>query len=694
MADNNEDIIKRLEYLEEEMKLLRSQQAELLTKKTFIDEPKKTVKNKMAHNAPARTMPTNKVEDMQRPPTPVQPRKEFDLEKALGLWLPRVFMFILLLGVLWGLKVGVDNGYITNPVRTAMGYMGTALLYYLGMKYYNKNNTVFGLTLLGGFIALGILTTFAAHHLYGYFNFTVAFIIGIAYIVAGILLSEKTKSETLTIFSAIGGFLLPFLLEGESGTSLQFCAYILILFLSLFYVSLKQRHKYTFYITFLLFHLTLLAYGVLSGTDGDEQILVGTVLIQHLSLLLFYLKGKFSRHVFSEALIYTNFVFTLGWIKILGDTQEIVAYGFLALIYVAKAVYFFSRKDELLGGVLSAVSVFALSAFVLSFSFENDNVPLLLLLVNGTVGLWVGLRFNTLRTIVTSSFIYVIAAYTVFSMIDINRFFSLDHAVWIVFLSSIVFIYYSIYKLSPPFLIGKMESVNQSLIVGQVISLIYIGQLTGLALSGFYLSYNTFIHIYLLVFMAALSVMYFLYKWNRGKYLTHAAVTEFLLLGLVMMLVGLSDFQQKGSYLFNLSVEVLYVIMLSTLFVAILKDRFYIQSEKLKAMLSNLAIILQVVYFIFLNKWYLSLTSVYAWDREYVFLVHTFLLFAFSFVSISIGRKKNWKHVKIIGAALIVVCVLKLFIVDLGSISILVRAVLFTIVGIVGLIYSRIFLRE
>ena len=254
-------------------------------------------------------------------------KPEFDLEKVLSQWLPRVFMFILLLGVLWGLKVGMDNGYITNPVRIVMGYLGTGLLYYFGMKYYKKVNKVFGFTLLGGFIALGILTTFAAHHLYDYFNFIIAFMIGVAYIAAGLWLSEKTKSETLTIFSAIAGFLLPFLLEGNSATSIQFCAYILILFLSLYYVSMRQKHKLAFYISFLLFHLTLLTYGLLNGEVGDEPIIVGTVLVQHILLLAFYLKGEIERHVFTEALIYSNFVFALGWIKLLEHDQEILVYG-------------------------------------------------------------------------------------------------------------------------------------------------------------------------------------------------------------------------------------------------------------------------------------------------------------------------------------------------------------------------------
>jgi len=177
MDENNEDIIKRLTYLEEEVKLLKSQQAELLAQSVSNDEPKKVVPRKpvqeKVYSAPERASRVEEDEDSRQQLSPIQPRKEFDLEKMLGLWLPRVFMFILLLGVLWGLRLGMNHGFITNPVRIGLGYAGTGLLYYLGMKYTHNKNRVFGLTLLGGLVALGILTTFAAHHLYGFFGFTV-----------------------------------------------------------------------------------------------------------------------------------------------------------------------------------------------------------------------------------------------------------------------------------------------------------------------------------------------------------------------------------------------------------------------------------------------------------------------------------------------------------------------------------------
>lgn len=695
MKENNEEIVKRLAYLEREVAQLKKQQAELLGQKSEVLDDFKVYDAPQKIERKPKDQSIESVSD--RPITktilrPEKPKKEFDLEKMLSKWLPKMFMFILLLGVLWGLKVVGDRGYLTDAARVVGGYAGTAILYYFGMRYFNKKNKVFGFTLLGGFIALGILTTFAAHHLYGYFNFITAFLIGGAYIVAGLWLSEKTKSETLTIFSAIAGFLLPFLLEGEGVSSYQFCAYILLLFLSLFYVSLRQQHKYTFYITFFLFHFTLLVYGVFIGVE-ENTIIVGTVLIQHLALLLFYLTGKISRHVFTEALIYTNFVFTLGWIKILGGSQETWIYGLVALLYVAISAYFFMKKDELLGSVLSAVAIFAISAFILSFSFDEVNVTLLLLLINGTVGVWIGLRFNTLRTLITSSVIYVLSAYTVCLLMGIPGFLSLEHGIWLVFLYSVVLIYYTIYEYTPSFLKGKMEDINISLIIGQVIVLVYTLRMTHLALQNTAFNDNTLAHIYGLVLIAVLAAMYLIHKWHRGLCVAHAVVIEFLILGLVMMVTGLYNFGDKSLW-FNLAVEILYMLILVTIFIAMMKNRFYVHLERLKKNLSILAIGLQTVLFIYLNKWYISIALFYEVELEYFLLVHTFILFAFSFVSISIGRKSNWKPVKYFGAVLILVGIMKLFFIDLGTISILIRAILFMIVGVVGLLYSRTLFKE
>ncbi|MEK4713058.1 DUF2339 domain-containing protein [Sporosarcina sp. FSL K6-5500] len=681
-------ILQRVSDLEGEVSTLKRQLAEMKIPPSPVTE-----KVEKVHLA---SIMARLPEQPVREEVPIQQkiRKEFDLEKALSNWLPRIFMFILLLGVLWGLKVGMDNGFITNPVRVGMGYTGTILLYFLGTHYYNGGKKGFGLTLLGGFIGLGILTTFAAHLLYGYLNFTIAFVIGVAYIIAGLLLSRKTKSETLTIFSGIAGFLLPFLLEGEGATSIQFCAYILLLFLSLFYVSLSQKYKYTFYVMFSLFHLTLFVYALLESAFAEESILVATVLIQHGVILLFYLKGRISRDVFSEALLYSNFVLTIGWIKLLDHMQEVTVYGLLALLYSLLAVYSFWKKESALRGILSAVAVFAVTVFILSFDMDDTRVILILLLVNGAIGIWVGLRFNTLRTIVTGSVIYLFAVPAVLTTMQINAFWSMENAVWLVFIGSFSWIFYTLYRFTPSRLLGKTKSIDKSLIVGQLLVLVYIFKLTKLGLANTYVSFDTANHVHAFVLLVVLSAMYFFHKWSKGLYLTHGAVILFLIAGMIVLLTGLGSYYKHGEFLFNFFVQFAFVAAFTAVVWAIVKDRFYLSGKELKWETPQLAIVLQIIYFIVLNKWYLAFTTAYEWDLEYVLFAHTFLLFAFAFVSISIGGKMNWKYVKIIGAVLIIICVLKLFLVDLSSISILVRAILFTIVGVVGLVYSRTLLKE
>lgn len=691
MNEELKDIVSRITELEGEVHSLKQQIADMRSSEKAFVQPKK------AFVVPAISTTVDK-EPYQSIDEQIsiiqQPKREIDFEKELGIWLPRVFMFILLLGVLWGLKVGMDYGVITDSVRVGLGYAGTGVLYFLGMRYMDAGKSGFGLTLLGGFIALGILTTFASHHLYGYLNFYMALLVGLAYIVTGLWLSMKTKSETLTIFSAIAGFLLPFLLEGEGATAIQFCLYMLLVFMSLFYVSLSQKHKYTFYVTFLLFHLALGVYVLLENVDGSQTILVGTVLIQHLAFIFFYLKGSISRQIFSEALLYSNFVFLIAWIKLLAHQQEVTMYGIVAALYVALAVYIFTKKDLLLQGVLSAVAVFAISVFILSFNFENEQVKMISLLINGAIGLWVGLRFKTLRTVYTSMFIYVLTAQFIVVMPFLDLV-SLEHVVWLVFISTLGWIFYSFYQFPPTALQGdKAERIDMALIIIQLVVMTYIYNIVRILVDASLLSNETAWHVFILVFIAALCAMYPINEWKHGVYVAHAVVIEYLALGLGVMVLGLSSYYSDGGFGFNLGIQLLYVAILTLMFIAYMKDGFYVKKANSKITVASLAIVMQVVYFIFLNKWYFAIVNVNNWTWEYVLLVHTFLLFTFAFLSISIGRKLNWKHVKIIGVALIGICILKLFIVDLANISILIRAILFTVVGIVGLFYSRTLLKE
>jgi len=334
----------------------------------------------------------------------------------------------------------------------------------------------------------------------------------------------------------------------------------------------------------------LLTYGVLSGDFGDELIIVGTVLVQHILLLAFYLMGKIERHVFTEALIYSNFVFALGWIKVLEYDQEILVYGLFAALYIALSVFSFTKKDSLLQGVFSAVAILAVSAFVLSFNMEHGETKTILLLINGAVGLWVGFRYKTKRTIATSSFIYIVAGMVVL-VTGIYEFISLENSAWIVLMLTLTFIYYTAYQFLPTKLKVDIKRIDQSLIVGQIILLFYLIKLTSITLSNFKIGFATSEHLHLLVMIIAIGAMTQLSKWIRGKYLAYSAIVLYLFLGLITMGLRLATYIEYESYLLNLAVEIMYLIGLTILFIAIMKDKFMIKRADFKVKLPILAII-------------------------------------------------------------------------------------------------------
>ncbi|MCG3087513.1 DUF2339 domain-containing protein [Sporosarcina cyprini] len=621
-------------------------------------------------------------------------KADFNLERMLGLWLPRVFMFILLLGVLWGLKVAFDNGWITDWVRILLGYAGTALLYYAGMRNIKNSRAPFGLTLLGGFIALGILTTFAAHHLYGYFPYIVAFLIAVAYIAAGLWLSSRLRSETLTVFSAIAGFLLPFLLEDTNASTIQFAIYLLLLFMSLFYISLKQGHTYSFYVSFSLYHLTLVIFTVMNIFFVDKNIIVLSVLVQHIVLLVSYLRGLSKKAVSSEIMLYANAAVMLFWVAILEYEMRLAVYGFLVALYGILATIAYKKGEKLGMSIFTAISIVAASVLVLSCRLDEPLIQLTLMLVIATLGLWLGIRFDTIRLMIIGAFAYSIVALAILTVIHIDSFVSIENLIWAIFIYTIVLIFYSLTQNVPSILKGQEKLVNISFIAGQLVLLIYVGYMANLLITAFDLNMVTSMHVFFFAFLIAMVITFSFVKWHRGIYLAHAAVIEFLVLGLFVLLFNLTNFSNTDGLWLNLFVQIVYVICLSYLFWTILKGKFYFKPERFIKVIPALAVTMQVLYFIFLNKWYLTIAFGYEWEWEYILFVHTFLLMAFAFISFSIGKVMNWKVVKILAAILVGFSLLKLFIVDMASISLFIRAILFIVVGIVGLLYSRTLLKD
>lgn len=698
LQEELESLKKKVASLEKEVSVLKQQMTQLevtppverVQRKQITQTKQEPIihkKEQVLQQAVQVSEPVRKQSQTKQPP----PKISF--EELLKTWMPRVFMFILLLGVLWGLKLGMDYGLITYGVRIGLGYGVTVLLYVLGMRHINAGKKGFGLTLLGGLIVIGMLTTFAAHFLYDLFHVVIAFMIGVFYIAVGLILAKRTHSEILTIFAAIGGFLLPFLInEGEANT-LLFACYILALFLSLLYVSITEKHKMSFYVTFILFHLTLGIYTLVSQMTNDENIIVTVIAIQHLVILYIYLRGFVTKQVAKEVIIYSNFVLMAGWVKLLDYSGEITVYGVLAGLYVLLAVYLL-KKHHYLHGVVMAVAVFAVSIFILAFQMDERDIKLILLLINGAIGYWVGFRYQSKRTVVISLLIYSLTVLSVLSFVDVEEFFSLAHLTWFLFIITLGSLYFTTYQYGLTHWKLVITKIDQALIGLQIAVIIYLLHLTNLIIVKQQIFYETALHVYAFVLIVVLFSLYFLHLWERGMYVARAVVVQFLLLGVVMLFSPLHVYSEENWFLFRLSVQIFYILFLTLLFIVVHKGSFFYQGEALKKAAPTWAFVMQIAYFLVINKWYLALAEFYDWNQDYVYVIQTLYLFMYAFVSISIGKKRNWQAVKVSGVVLVLLCIIKLFFFDLAAISLAIRAIIFILVGVVGLIYSRMLLKS
>ncbi|MGM2835883.1 DUF2339 domain-containing protein, partial [Bacillus cereus group sp. Bce025] len=79
-------------------------------------------------------------------------REPFNIIKFCQTWLPRIFVGIMLLGVIWLFKAGVDAGLLTPAIRIVFGIVLSIGFYYIGDIQIKRERQGLGLVLAGGSI--------------------------------------------------------------------------------------------------------------------------------------------------------------------------------------------------------------------------------------------------------------------------------------------------------------------------------------------------------------------------------------------------------------------------------------------------------------------------------------------------------------------------------------------------------------
>ncbi|RAN88071.1 hypothetical protein B5P41_20170 [Bacillus sp. SRB_28] len=427
-----EDLNKKIEALETAIETMQEALYELKAKQRKIEVDKvqqnvnkekkeyiEAVSNEKLQEDVVKTRKSMQEPEVKQVDISAFKPEPFNIIKFCQTWLPRIFVGIMLLGVIWLFKAGVDAGLLTPAIRVVFGIVLSAGLYYVGDIQIKRERQALGLVLAGGSITGIVLTTFAAHYLYEFIPASIAFVCNIIWVVLGIYLAKRYRSEYLAIFVAVGAFFVPFLLNSTTPNTYIFFSYETILTISLLWYALRNLYKYLYMISYVVAAIVLFVFFVVMSILVENVQVQLTVVYGAIHLLLFW-------HMFSErrfiqearlAIFSANAVF---FILAISQIPEFTTWGLVISSFVHAVMFVLEYRKNKHSVFSNLIFGFAMGSFSLAILYEYSLVnAAIVLLLQGFLGMVTAIKVKQNIKLYVGATIYAIGmVQTIFNPFD------------------------------------------------------------------------------------------------------------------------------------------------------------------------------------------------------------------------------------------------------------------------------------
>ncbi|MGE7928420.1 DUF2339 domain-containing protein [Lysinibacillus xylanilyticus] len=626
----------------------------------------------------------------------VQPQRT--LEERIMWALPKLFMVILVMGVLWGLKLVSDYGYLPNEVKIILAYvlsLALAATAYV-MERKQIGSSAITISLYGGAFIVGILTTAASAILYEIIGLTLALVIAVVYIGYGIVISYLKKNEVLTIFVAFTSLLLPYLLEYMDFSPVIILIYVVVLFMMLQFVIHQHKQKLALYLaTF----FTVLAVSIIAFMNHDNRVVfaIGFFVV----LTTFYTSWCRLYNAESKLkYIHVGLQFSLG------------AYSLLLMNFIIRPIEYSEALLLILVGLFTALAGYGYkqkwqeafdSAVTLAFiTLCNTllvmnlpvNVDQLLIPFITFAGVMMSLRLRVSMMKVVGSFAFTITLALSFIFHEPTPFFSIDHISLIMPGIYLLIIY--VYARRPKESLTTFEKFMKEMYMVDIVAVItagyflaYVGKLDGTYFAGA----GNIPHL-VCIFLALLFVGSLLVPTKyKGRALTPVLSVFFILFTIMLEII---PYNMQGVEWLNIVTRIVYIAVIVAIMIDLLmKGRIYQiyqeQIEKLLDPIVSAGIVLTMISIWGLIS-QLSYNSLLDWKLSIAF--STITLFLTASISLWLSTARHFRTLRITGFVILVFAFIKLIFFDLSALDLLIRAVLFITIGGIGLLLSGRLLRK
>ncbi|MEH7348977.1 DUF2339 domain-containing protein [Gottfriedia acidiceleris] len=434
MDNQNQDLQKKVEKLEEEVREMKKQIEFLLITKETSNETKQISQTKVNNSKPQITV--------SRQVKVTVENEKVDYEALIfQKWLPRFFIFIFILGVMWGFKAASDYGVLNKYAKVGIGFIIAIALFWYGNRQMKAKRSTLGQSLIGGVLPVLFLTTFAMNHLYHMVGSTIAFALLIIWVCIGFYSMNRYKSEVIGLISIIGAVFVPFLVKSDSPNYLFFSVYETVIYLCFMFYATFKKYKFIYLSSAILLHLSYLIVALVNFNSNGIEYFALSILIQHISLLAILIKSKFA--IKKQVLIlHTSFILTIGWIfSAFEDLHRTMILIFLCVGYLFLTFYYKKKSDFFFGFSTN----FILAISFLCLDSVSENLLCTVLIIQAVSSYLFYLKYRDLLKLIIAALTFIPVGISILS-VGIDSFWSFETLNWFVLIVALVTIGILAYK--------------------------------------------------------------------------------------------------------------------------------------------------------------------------------------------------------------------------------------------------------
>ncbi|HET9285072.1 MAG TPA: DUF2339 domain-containing protein [Candidatus Angelobacter sp.] len=167
-------------------------------------------------------------------PMPARASSGEDLEGTIGkLWLNRIGIIAILIGVAYFLKLAIDNNWIGPGMRVLIGIAAGIAVVLWSERFRSKGSVAFSYSLKAIGIGILYLSLWAASQKYHLVPSSFAFVAMIVVTASTITLALTQNAEILAVYAMIGGFSTPALVSTGENHEIVLFSYLCLLDLAI-----------------------------------------------------------------------------------------------------------------------------------------------------------------------------------------------------------------------------------------------------------------------------------------------------------------------------------------------------------------------------------------------------------------------------------------------------------------------------